>query len=127
VTDFWVGGTVEAFTKRIQAARKAQRDATVKGLRAATRVVQDASNAQAPKEDGDFIRGSRTSVDNDALAGAVSYRDTAFRGQAAKLHEDMNMRHDSGRSAKFLERAFASTRGTVLQIIGKNVRDGMGS
>lgn len=75
--------------------------------------VLGVSNAQAPIEDGDLIRSGAVSQDGATKRTAISY-DTDY---AVRQHEDMALRHDSGRNAKFLEKAMNSERDKVLQII----------
>ena len=98
-----------------------------RGLLAAGAVVLNASNTTVPHELGDFERTGRVTVDDDATAAAVSYKDTHYSGEAARLHEDFSMNHDAGRSAKFLEKAFAKTRPQVLKILGDNIKSEMGT
>jgi hypothetical protein len=62
----------------------------------------------------------------EALKVAVSYRDVAYAGQAVHQHEDMSIKHDSGRNAKYLERALASTRDKVLEAVQGQLRKAFG-
>jgi hypothetical protein len=79
------------------------------------------SNKHVPHEEGDFERGGRVTSDGVNVV-AVSYRDTAYRGQADDLHENLELHHDEGRTAKFLERAMQATREKALKILGENMK-----
>lgn len=88
-------------------------DAVGEGLLVGGEHVLGVSNAQAPIEDGDLIRSGAVSQDGATKRTAISY-DTAY---AKRQHEDMALKHDAGRNAKFLERAINSERDKVLQIV----------
>lgn len=90
----------------------------VRGLALAGEHILGVSNAKAPIEEGTLIRSGAASVDDKNLRGAVSY-DTPY---AVKQHEDMHLRHDAGRSAKFLEGAFNSEKAAVKQIIADAIK-----
>ena len=98
-----------------------------RGLLAAGAVVLNASTVMVPYEKGDFSRTGRVTVDDEGTTAAVSYKDTHYPEEAARLHEDMGMEHDDGRAAKFLEKAFNKTRPQVLQILGDNIKSEMGT
>ena len=101
-------------------------DAARDGLFLGAEHVLGVSNDQVPYEEGDFSRWGRTSVSDSELVAAVSYRDTAFRGQAEVLHEDLQMRHDEGRNAKFLENALNSERTAVRAIVAIDIQRRLG-
>lgn len=93
------------------------KDAAAKrGLYMAGEHILGVSNRQVPHEEGDFERSGAVTATGD-LQVAVSYDDTAFPGQAEWLHEDLTIRHDAGRNAKFLENAFHSESDTALAIV----------
>lgn len=100
-------------------------DAARRGLFLGAEHILGVSNEQVPHEEGDFERGGKASVADSELVSAVSYRDTAFPGQAEWLHEDLDVRHDPGRNAKFLENAFNSEKSTVRRIIAVEVERGI--
>lgn len=89
-----------------------------RGLALAAEHVLGVSNDQAPIEEGTLIRSGAPSVDEKNLVAAVSY-DTPY---SVRQHEDMHLRHDSGRNAKFLENAFNSEVGAVRNIIVKAIK-----
>lgn len=89
------------------------RGAAARGLALAAEHVLDVAGESVPIEEGTLARSGRTSVDPEELRAAVSY-DTPY---AVRQHEDMTLRHDEGRSAKFLERALVSEQDTCRRIV----------
>ncbi len=82
------------------------------------------SNATVPHEEGDLERdGAASLADGDELRGAISYgRNADTKDYAVVQHEDMTLRHDAGRNAKFLENALNGIRGEAGEIIAASVR-----
>lgn len=101
-------------------------DAADRGLYMAGEHVLGVSNAQVPHEEGDFERGGAVTQDRDQHRVSVSYRDTAFPGQAEWLHENLEIRHDAGRNAKFLENAVNSEADTAAAIIAQATKEVLG-
>ncbi|AWN03198.1 hypothetical protein PBI_APPA_16 [Microbacterium phage Appa] len=93
-------------------------DGVGEGLLVGGEHVLGVSNAQAPIEDGDLIRSGAVSQDGATKRTAISY-DTEY---AVRQHEDMSLKHDSGRNAKFLEKAINSERDKVLQIVATTAK-----
>lgn len=75
------------------------------------------ANKRAPIEEGTLIRSGTVSTDPGNFSAAVSY-DTPY---AVKQHEDMTLRHDQGRTAKYLEGAMNSEVATAAEIIRKTI------
>lgn len=100
-----------------RAKRQARRGAA-RGLELATEHLLQVSNTRVPIEESTLERSGVTSVDEQALRGAVSY-DTPY---AVVQHEDLTFAHDAGRSAKYLEQAMNGERRELGQIIAKEVR-----
>ena len=96
-----------------------------RGLIAAGALVLNASNQRVPHEEGDFERTGRVTVDEEGNVAAVSYKDVRYPDEAARLHEDLSMHHDEGRSAKFLEKAFTQTADGVRTILGDHISSAM--
>lgn len=95
-----------------------------RGLRTAGEHVLNVSNAQAPIEDGDLIRsGVVTSAGGSEQLVAISY-DTPY---AAIQHEDLTLRHDAGRNAKFLANACKSEAAVAGKIVATAVKRAVGS
>lgn len=95
-----------------------------RGLYMAGEHILGVSNRQAPIEDGDLIRsGVVTSSDSGAQTVAISY-DTPY---AAIQHEDLSLRHDPGRNAKFLANACKSEASVAGKIVATSVRRVIGT
>jgi hypothetical protein len=96
-----------------------------KGTLLALRNVLNVSNRRVPFEEGDLSRDGAASIGegDKGVIGAVSYGRTGdTRRYAERQHEDMSLQHDSGRSAKFLETAFNTTRDQSIEIIGQAIK-----
>jgi hypothetical protein len=104
--------------KELNAARIRINAAGLRGLLVAGQHVLRVSNAQTPHEEGDLIRSGGVSQDESNGLTAISY-DTDY---AVRQHEDMSLHHDSGRNAKFLERAMASEAADVLQVVSNAMK-----
>lgn len=92
--------------------------AAVRGLALAAEHVLGESNKNIPHEEGILEGTGSTSVDARELQAAISY-DTPY---AAVQHEDMTLRHDNGRSAKYLENALNGETDAVRNIIAKAIK-----
>ncbi|WKW85408.1 hypothetical protein SEA_MILANI_15 [Microbacterium phage Milani] len=98
--------------------------AVLKGLLLAGEHILNVSNAQAPIEDSDLIRsGVVSSSSAKDKTVAVSY-DTPY---AVIQHEDLTLRHDAGRNAKYLANACKSEASTAGKIVATSVRRVVGS
>lgn len=82
--------------------------------------VLGVSNSHVPHDLGDLQASGMASV--DGLEGAVSY-DTPY---AVRQHEDLQYRHDPGRTAKYLENAMTGEEQNVLKLIARRVHGGVG-
>ncbi|GAA5056451.1 hypothetical protein [Streptomyces similanensis] len=100
------------------AVETALRAAAARGVRLGTEHLLEVSNQRVPIEEGTLERSGVATVDEGSLTGAVSY-DTPY---AVRQHEDMSLRHDAGREAKWLEKAARSEADTVGRIIDAQVR-----
>lgn len=92
-------------------------EATARGLQAGADLLLDESNRLAPIETGDLIRSGNTAVDNEEAA--VGYN-TPY---AARQHEDLSYRHDSGREAKFLEKALHRNADRIIDAVADEIRE----
>lgn len=90
-------------------------------LLAAEHLLQVSSNL-APIEEGDLQRSGEVSSDPDEGAVAVSYD----RKYAVRQHEDLTYRHDEGRQAKYLEDPMQSEAPTMIKIIHRAAKKGLG-
>jgi hypothetical protein len=92
------------------------------GLLMGGEMVLKVSNERVPHEDGDLERTGAVTGDVEESKVAISYRDVAYRGQAVHQHEDMTLKHDEGRQAKYLETALQENRDAVLQAVAGQLR-----
>ena len=102
----------------IKGIRKAKTQSVDRGLLLAGEHILGVSNDHVPHEEGTLERSGKVTVDGDKAA--LSY-DTPY---AVPQHEDMTLKHDSGRTAKYLENAMNSERKTALKIIAQAIKNG---
>jgi len=95
-----------------------QRAGAVRGLRMAAEHLLGESRQEVPIEEGTLERSGVASVDEASMRAAVSY-DTPY---AVRQHEDLDLRHDQGRKAKYLEDPMNRERSTMLEIIAAQIR-----
>jgi len=88
-----------------------------RGVALATEHLLGEANKKVPIEEATLQRSGTVSTDPENFTAAVSY-DTPY---AVKQHEDMTLRHDKGRSAKYLEGAMNSEVKTAAEIIRKTI------
>lgn len=103
---------------RGDAALRGTRAGAVRGLRLAVEHVLAESRRIVPIEEGTLERSGVGTVDERTLTGAVSY-DTPY---AVYQHERLDLRHDAGRTAKYLERPMREQAQRVGEIIAAAVR-----
>jgi len=87
-------------------------------VRLGTEHLLEVANQKVPIEEGTLERSGVATVDESEVIGAVSY-DTPY---AVRQHEDMSLRHDNGREAKWLEKSLHQENGTITAIIAAQVR-----
>ncbi|MET9923331.1 MULTISPECIES: hypothetical protein [unclassified Streptomyces] len=100
------------------AVLRGTRAGAVRGLRLGTEHVLQVSRERVPIEEGTLERSGTATVDEDELRAAVAY-DTPY---AVRQHEEMDYRHDAGRTSKFLELPMAEEADTVGEIIAAEMR-----
>lgn len=93
------------------------RAAAERGLTLGLEQILTTARQRVPIEEGTLERSGAT--DRDGLHGTVSF-DTPY---AARQHEDMTLRHDAGRRAKYLETAIADEAPTVMAIVAQQIRN----
>lgn len=96
-------------------------EAVLKGLRLGGEHVLKLSRDIVPLEEGTLERSGMVSDDGKGTV-AVSY-DTPY---AVRQHEDLDLHHDPGRSAKYLEKAAAEGGPDVAQLVAAQVRQATG-
>lgn len=89
-----------------------------KGIQVAAEYVLGESNEKAPIEESTLIRSGVASSDPATLRAAVSYN-TPY---AVRQHEDLALRHDAGREAKWLENTLNAEADNVRTIIAETIR-----
>ena len=89
-----------------------------KGLVLGAEHVLGESNKRVPHEEGTLENSGSVSYEGGKLRAAISY-DTPY---AAVQHEDMTLKHDEGREAKYLENALNAEKDTVGEIIAQVTR-----
>lgn len=110
-------------TRNLQGVLFAVKAGAASGLYLAVEHVLGESNAHVPHEEATLERSGKATVDEATLKAAVSYN-TPY---AVVQHEDLTLRHDPDRTAKYLENAFNSERGTCRDIIATAVRRELGA
>ncbi|MFJ7411587.1 hypothetical protein ACIQWZ_12335 [Streptomyces sp. NPDC098077] len=100
------------------AVTRATRTSAARGLRLGTEHVLQVARDRVPIEEGTLERSGTATVDEASLTGAVAF-DTPY---AVRQHEDMGLRHDAGRTAKFLELPMTEEADTVGEIIAAEIR-----
>lgn len=88
-----------------------------RGVALAAEHILGEANKTVPIEEDTLMRSGTVSTDPGKFTAAVSY-DTPY---ARRQHEDMTLRHDAGRHAKFLENAMNSEVQTAAEIIRKTI------
>lgn len=91
--------------------------ATYAGLLLGGEHLLQVSSTLVPHEEGDLERSGEVSGD-DRDTVAVSYD----RPYAVRQHEDMTLRHDEGRQAKYLEQPMHTERATIERIVAQAAR-----
>ncbi|GAA2298307.1 hypothetical protein GCM10010402_66130 [Actinomadura luteofluorescens] len=100
-----------------------ERAGAVRGLRLGAEHLLQASRLQVPIEEATLERSGVASVDPGALEAAVSY-DTPY---AVRQHEDLTLRHDDGRKAKYLEDPLRDEAEVIREIIAAQIRRSLGT
>ena len=97
--------------------------AGVSGLKLGAEHLLQVATSVCPIEEGTLIRSHVASVDEDSLRAAVS-ADTVY---AKYQHESMDLRHDNGRIAKWLEVSLTGEAKTIEEIIANEFRKVLGT
>lgn len=90
------------------------------GLEKGAELVLELAQKDTPYLTQDLIKSGRSGLVDDKTA-AVTFLDS----KAVAVHEDLVHKRRHGRSAKFLENAFNSSRARVLELIAKEARRGL--
>lgn len=111
---------------RLEAAAKAMREGAADGLEEWAEYVLQESSQLVPIEEGTLQNSGTVEVDRETLQAAVGYGHGGAADYAIVQHERLDLRHDSGRSAKYLERPAMQSRAVGEQIIGDAIRRRLG-
>jgi hypothetical protein len=93
-------------------------DASFAGAELAAEHLLHVSSGLAPHEEGDLERSGEVTADRSSGLVAVSYD----RLYAVKQHEDLTLRHDNGRQAKYLEEPMSTEKDVMLALVAKAAR-----
>ncbi len=88
-------------------ALAAIRAAAIRGVQLGAEHLLEVARQRVPIEEGTLERSGVVSVDEDAITAAISF-DTPY---AVRQHEELTYQHDSGRTAKYLERPLHEENG----------------
>ncbi len=88
-----------------------------RGVALAAEHLLGVANEKVPIEESILLKSGTVSTDPAKFTAAVSY-DTPY---AARQHEDMTLRHDQGRTAKWLENAMNAEVQTSAEIIRQTI------
>ena len=97
------------------------RRAALRGLERAGEHVLKLARDRVPIEEGTLERSGMVSSDGQGTV-AVSF-DTPY---AVRQHEDLSLRHDGGRQAKYLESAVGESRQEIAALVAAAVREVLG-
>ncbi|MER8086616.1 hypothetical protein ABTZ57_16135 [Streptomyces sp. NPDC094048] len=101
-----------------EAVIRGTHEGAARGLRLGAEHVLQVSRVRVPIEEGTLERSGTATVDESQLTAAVAY-DTPY---AVRQHEEMDYRHDAGRTAKYLEQPMTTEAATVGRIIAAQLR-----
>ncbi len=96
--------------------------AAFEGLELAAEHLLQVSTELAPLEEGDLARSGTVTSDKDSGTVAVSFD----RPYAVRQHEDMTLKHDAGKKAKYLEAPMHDEADTMLALAARKAQDKLG-
>lgn len=99
--------------------------AAIIGLRDISEHLLTESNKTVPIETGELMRSGIADVDKEALEASVSYGAGSAAPYALRQHEDMDLRHDPGRRAKWLEKTLDEQGERMQKHVENKLRDAM--
>lgn len=105
---------------RRQLVKAAVRQAAEQGIADGTEVWLEEANRGVPIEESTLERSGTATT--DGLRGVVAY-DTPY---AVRQHEDLTLRHDQGRRAKWLELAGKEQARRILTAVSKPIEKVLG-
>ena len=115
-TGTWTLKLDQTVTEEVHAAVAA-------GLSEAVLDVLADGNRTVPTESGDLKQSGTVEVEARRLRARIGYGAGAPHGYAIRQHEDLTLKHDPGRTAKWLERALnKAAHGPALATIARAIR-----
>ncbi|MCY1141380.1 hypothetical protein OWR29_25560 [Actinoplanes sp. Pm04-4] len=96
--------------------------AAFEGLELAAEHLLQVSTELAPLEEGDLARSGAVTADKGVGVVAVSFD----RPYAVRQHEDMTLRHDAGKKAKYLEDPMHDEADIMLALIARKASGSLG-
>lgn len=93
-----------------------------RGLVIGAELVLQRSRAVVPNDEGTLERSGNTSGDRSTMTTAVSY-DTPY----AKRQHEVPMRHQDGRTDKYLERPWRASRDDIARVLQAQIRKALGT
>jgi len=112
----WYGAQVKAKERAGAAA----------GLRAAAEMVFDASQQVVPEDTGGLKQSGKVTVDEGRLRAEISYGQGLPDPRAVIVHEKLDIRHDNGGQAKYLENPLTALAGRARSVIATSIRRTLG-
>ncbi len=114
--------SVRLVVDRRPVVRQAMRRAAAEALNAAAEVLLEEANQSVPIEEGTLLRsGMVEPADPGDLVASVGYGGEAS-AYAVKQHEDTSLRHDPGRTPKWLQNAARDFAPRFESWVGTRVR-----
>lgn len=101
--------------------RAQERTAAARGLHRAVDHLKDKAVAITPVEHGTLGETATATVDEKKLTGAVSF----YGDYAVREHEDLELKHDPGKQAKYLEQPMNTERSVMLGMVADELRRGL--
>lgn len=98
-------------------------DGAERGLRIAGELVLQRARAVTPNDEGTLERSGVVSFDKPSMTVGVSF-DTPY---AVRQHEDGSLRHQDGRTDKYLERPWRASAAECAQILATQIRKALGT
>jgi hypothetical protein len=104
-------------------ALRVVRGGAARGLKAGADLILSGADAQVPTESEDLRHSGRASVDEAGLRAAVSFGRGDAAAYAVHQHEDLQLHHDGGRKAKYLEDPMNQARAAVLRLLADHIAE----
>jgi len=119
VADDFNPGAIRA---KLTRARGRGGDGANRGLKLGAEHLLKSARDIVPIEEGTLETSGQVSVDTSGFRAAVSFN-TPY---AVVQHEDLTMKHDPGRRAKYLEGPMNTEAATIAALVGAEVKKELG-